>query len=266
MGAGKTTRLAGKPRKRIASREPPGLVLCAGLKSSASTWLYNAVIGLLRADGRRVAAFYADDIADFPRGAERADTIVVKTHIPSPALQFAARMAGAVVFVTVREPRDAVASLMRRFHHRFDNCLREVAPGAAAMAELTQMKPCVLRYEHRFYERGETMDRVAAHLGVKVNSATLRAIAATLTPDKVTAKIARLARAGTFGAKPDPDRFDPKTHWHPGHVGDGSIGKHFGVLSPRQARYVLGATRAFRTTFGYDGPNREGTRGRRLRP
>lgn len=270
MGAGKTTSLAGKHRKRIAARQPPGLVLCAGLKSSASTWLFNAVIGLLRAEGRRVAAFYADDIGDFPAGAERADTIVVKTHIPSQALQFAAHLMGAVVFVTVREPRDAIASLMLRFHHSFDNCLREVKAGAAAMVELSRSKPLTLRYERRFYDREPTMRLIATRLGVAVNDDTLRTIAASLTRDAVKAKIARLQRAGTFGARSDPDRFDPKTHWHPGHVGDGASGKYAAALSPRQQRAVLSATREFRRVFGYDGAydgsGRDGTRGRRLRP
>jgi hypothetical protein len=240
------------------SRRAPKLVVCAGLKSSASTWLYNVILELLKTqapDRRghkpRVVAFYAEDPDSFPAGAERADYVVVKTHIPSPALQALVRFVGGTVFITVREPRDAIASLMQRFHHRFDDALREVAAGSRCLVELRRLKPHVLRYEQRFFDNKATIARVARQLGVKVPQSKLEAIHRSLTRDKVKSKIATLTRSGRFGRKPDPDRFDPATHWHPGHVGDGTSGKYAAVLSERDARAVLAATRQYRAAFGY---------------
>src|ERR1051326_1824676 len=103
---------------RPASGRSPKLVLCAGLKSSGSTWLYNAVIQICEAsEGKKVTSgrvrpFYADRISDFPAGAERSKILVVKTHIPSPSLLFLTLFTRGTVFMTVREPRDAIASLM----------------------------------------------------------------------------------------------------------------------------------------------------------
>jgi hypothetical protein len=246
------------PSGRPSTRRVPELILCAGLKSSASTWLYNAIIQLLKAQtagrtGRkpRVVAFYAEDPASFPDDAATADYVVVKTHIPSPAFVALTRFVAGTVFITVREPRDAIASLMQRFHHRYDDALREVAAGSRRMIELGRLNPVVLRYESRFFDDQATVARVARHLGIRVPSSKLRAIHGSLTRDNVRARIAALARRGVFGRRPDPDCFDPATHWHPGHVGDAATGKHAGVLSARQARGVLAATRQYCVAFGY---------------
>lgn len=237
------------------------MALCAGLKSSGSTWLYNAVIQILEAgrarSGKRtsIATFYAENIGMFPPDAELAGQLVVKTHIPSASLQFLARFARAAIFITVREPRDAIASLMQRFDHEFANCLAEVAAGAERIVELSKApNVLILRYEDGFYDRPEGVSRVAAHLGAKISASTRDRIFRSLTREEVKRKIDALERKGVFGRSPDPDRFDPKTHWHPGHVGDGTIGKYQAVLSARQRSAVLAELQDYCRTFGY--PNR----------
>jgi len=233
----------------------PGIVLCAGLKSSGSTWLYNAVIQILEnATGRRgrgVVAFYADKIDSVPRSAGHAAYIVIKTHIPSAGLQFLASFLGARVLVTVREPRDAIASLLQRFDHSFEGSLNEVSAGAARMVKLAGRGPMILRYEDRFYQKPRTINDVAAFLGVRLTGQAANRIFRSLTRDAVERKIGLLRRKGVFGKHPDADRFDPHTHWHPGHIGNGRIGKFRGVLSPAQAKAVLDTTAKYRRRFGY---------------
>ena len=49
-----------------------------------------------------------------------------------------------------------------------------------------------------------------------------------------------------------PDvEYEPETHWHLDHVGDGETGKWRRVLGAIQAARVLLATRAYRKSFGY---------------
>jgi hypothetical protein len=236
----------------------PRIALCAGLKSSGSTWLFNAVIQILKAGPSAtlktaaVKAFYAENIASFPGNAEYARHLVVKTHIPSNSLQFLARFARATIFITVREPRDAIASLMQRFDHKFENCLAEVAAGAERIIELSKArKVLILRYEDGFYDRPRGVSQVAAHLGVKISASKRDRIFHSLTREAVQRKIGDLERKGVFGRLPDPDRFDPKTHWHPGHVGDGTIGKYSEVLSAKQQAAVLAKLGDYCRRFGY---------------
>ena len=54
-----------------------------------------------------------------------------------------------------------------------------------------------------------------------------------------------------FGAAPTPDHFDPATHWHPGHVGDGRMGKYAEFLTAAQQEEILTRTRDYCKRFGY---------------
>jgi hypothetical protein len=161
-------------------------------------------------------------------------------------------MVRAKVIITVREPRDAIASLLQRFGHAFDVAFREVSEGAECLVELAAEGPCmVLRYEERFYDRVQTLSEIAKFLGVKVPHTTLARIHGSLTPGKVRRRIETLYRKGAFGNQPTSNSFDPLTHWHPGHVGDGRIGKYGTVLSAQQQRAVTRQTASYRRLFGY---------------
>ena len=230
-----------------------------GLKSSGSTWLYNVVIRVLKessrgrgtskAPSKGVMAFYADGLGAFPADSERARYLVVKCHEPSAALLYLTRLTRGRLLVTVREPRDAIVSLIQRFRNSFDAALKDVTREAASIVELSRThETLTLRYEDRFYDRSETIGAIAAHLGVRLSAAARQRIHRSLTRDAVRKRIAALQDRGMFGA--DPDEFDPRTHWHPGHVGDGRIGK-FSVLSPVQQRRIASATRAFCCRFRY---------------
>jgi hypothetical protein len=221
------------------------IILCAGQKSSGSTWLYNVAIRVLKADKKRVAAFYADNFAMFPKGAEKADILVIKTHEPGAELLFLARFARATVFVTVREPRDAAASLMQRFGHSFASALRDMAVIGAHMVALKK-GAVVLHYEDGFHRSEKTVGEIARHLGVRLSADARKRIFRALTPEAVKRTIGKV-HAGAA----DPDAFDPRTHWHPGHVGDGRIGKYGAVLTPDQQKQVLAATTDYTRAFGY---------------
>jgi hypothetical protein len=234
------------------------IVLCAGLKSSGSTWLYNAVIQLMQASARasgerrRIRPFYAEDVKGFPLGVRQGDRLIVKTHIPSPALRFLVRFTGGPVFITVREPRDAIASLMQRFDHKFDVCLDEVSAGATAILELAKSgRRLLLRYENNFPAQRSALSKIARHLKAAADPQTLEKIHVNLAPENVSRKIETFRRRGVFGRKSDPNRFDPLTQWHPGHVGDGRIGKYGEILSVAQQRAVLKRLREYCLAFGY---------------
>ena len=240
-------------QSRSTRTAPPRVILCAGVKSSGSTWLYNVVIAVLKQRRRSgVMAFYADNFAMIPPGTERARFLVIKCHEPSRALVYLMRLTRGTMFVTLREPRDVIASLLQRFGHSYEGALRETMRHAAHLAELVrQEKNHRFRYESSFTDRSASIDRIARILGVRLSAAARERIFRSLTRDAVRKKIGVLERKGKFGKKPNADSFDPDTHWHPGHVGDGSIGKHAAVLTKKQQTEVLAATREYRRQFGY---------------
>ena len=257
---------AGRATER-PENAPPRLVACIGLKSSGSTWLYNVIAQLLKAQetqkARRspsrkapagVMQFYADSVESFPAKTEDASHIVVKAHVPSRSLEFLLNFNRAVVLLTVRDPRDSVTSVLQRFGHRFDDALREIAQGSEWLTRFAKTyHPPVLRYEDRFYEREDTVVEIARILNLRIPTVTLRRVFDTHTSAAVKRRIRALEKKGAFGKTPHPDNFHPTSHWHPGHVGDLAIGKYAEFLSAKQQRAVLRATREFCRAFGYDG-------------
>ncbi len=248
-----------KTAKRSTPAGPaPRIILCVGLKSSGSTWLYNVVIQLLKEKYRRgVTAFYADNFSMFPPGTERARVLVIKAHEPSEGLVYLARMTRGQLFLTLREPRDAIASLMQRFKHKFEGALGETTRQSQRIADLDRDEEMTAyRYEDGFFDRIETIGEIASALGVKVNKAGRERIYRSLTRESVRQTIGKFGKTGKFGKKPDANSFDLETQWHPGHVGDGKIGKFSGILTAAQQKKVLAATRAYTKRFGYRPRNR----------
>jgi hypothetical protein len=109
----------------------------------------------------------------------------------------------------------------------------------------------LFRYENCFYEDQQTIADVADLIGVRVPKGARQRIYSALTPDAVKRKIRTLKARGTFGASPKPEHFDPATHWHPGHVGDGRMGKYADFLSAGQQAEVIARTRDYCKRFGY---------------
>jgi hypothetical protein len=238
---------------RSTANPPPRAILCAGVKSSGSTWLYNVVIAILKERYKvGVMAFYADNFAMIPPGTERARFLVIKSHEPSRALVYLMRLTRGVMFVTLREPRDVIGSLLQRFGHSFEGALKETERQAARTVELVrQEKTHRFRYESGFTEKSASIDKIAKVLGVRLNVAARERIRRSLTRDAVKKKIVTLKKRGKFGARANADSFDPSTQWHPGHVGDGRVGKHAEVLSKKQQAEVLARTPVYRQQFGY---------------
>jgi hypothetical protein len=101
------------------------MVLTVGVHGSASTWVFNAVRELLGAahGPDRVAAGFAasaGEVAAIARGPDQH--LVVKTH-GWPDLPGFAAAQEATVIVSVRDPRDAVLSVMQRFGDPLDACV-----------------------------------------------------------------------------------------------------------------------------------------------
>jgi hypothetical protein len=228
------------------------VILCMGVKSSGSTWLFNVVIRVLKEVGLKPSAFYADTLAMVPEGVARASHLVVKTHEPSKALLLVAALGRGPVFLTVRDPRDAIASLMLRFGHSFEGALKDVTREAAFAVELARaLSMPTFRYEDAFFDKPGTVGKIAALLGVRLSAAARTRIHRALLRENVARDIDKLKAKGRFGADAHPDNFDPATHWHPGHVGDGRVGKFKGVLTRPQLARIAAATKDYCRLFGY---------------
>lgn len=236
----------------LPQRAPPRLAICAGVFSSGSTWLFNVVGRLFRlADPQGTGMIHSEDLDATVESALLTHRhLVIKTHTPSQALR-ATAAAGAPTIVTVRDPRDAAASLVQRFGHDPDAAARWVQDSSTTIGSLLdQPGLLVLRYESGFTHTPDTIDLVATHLGIAISVEQRDAIFAALTPQKVKETIGELEREGVLQPA-SPDIFDPQTQWHSAHVGDLRNGKWRDVFTPPQAARILFLSQPLPHLFGY---------------
>jgi hypothetical protein len=211
---------------------------------SASTWTFNAVRlaheaalpnGTVHTHFLQLAA--AREMFAAP-GAH-----IVKTHeLTAPeAAELLLQQAGRII-VTVRDPRDAVTSLMRAHGQDFDMALSLVEKSMRLCARAAaHRRATLLHYESRFFEKRETILALASAADLSVTEAVADQIFLTLTRREVENQIARLPfRRDVLVNKERTDYLDPKTHWHTHHAGrQGKIGSFQDCLSASQAEMVL---------------------------
>jgi hypothetical protein len=244
--------------ERFAQQTPgPRGVLCIGLLSSGSTWAYNVVREVFAGQENQAphAAFFCDEItAEHERTLTSAPKFILKSHHPAASLRALFELSGLPVILTVRDPRDAAASLMQRFGYGFEEALQQIASSATAILPLLD-RPNVLllRYETGFAAEPGTVDLIAARLGPALLPAVRDRIFELLSPDSVHRTIEALDARGVFTKDAPPaSTWDPATQWHPAHLGDGRVGKWADVLTGSQAARLIQATRPFCAALGYD--------------
>jgi hypothetical protein len=227
---------------------------CAGMYASGSTWAYNVMRALAAAGGGQVKAGFANTPADLAGIGDGGDH-VIKTHdLPEEAAAMLFAQAPRIV-ATIRDPRDAVASLMTYQHYPFDLALATVARSARFVTAVAERaEALLLRYETGFPDDPATVARIAAAMGVDRDAAACAAIFAGLRRDAVERFIGGLdalprahrdARSG--------DVFDPNTQWHKHHAGrTGEVGRWRGKLVLGQPAAVEAALADWMERHGYE--------------
>ncbi len=252
------SRLAAAPADGIhcggSKVDMPRTVVCAGLFSSASTWLFNVVAKVLsgfQLDPKfSVLQFYADSVDDFPDAQNVC--LVAKCHTPKYSLLLLPTLCDAHVIITVRDPRDAVVSLVDRFGLPYERALKRVRKSAGAITKLAKnSRPLILRYEDKFFSDHGSISMISRHIGVDVSNHNCELIFDLLRSEAVKQQISAMQEAGVFGTDSGPDSFDVVTHWHPGHVGDGSTGKYLDRLPLERQAEILIETKEYCDYFNY---------------
>jgi hypothetical protein len=234
---------------------PARLVLTLGLHGSASTWVYNVARELM------TAAFGADGVlacfANSPvellreRGAI-GRRVVCKTH-GWPNLDVFADLAAARVVATVRDPRDAVVSLMERFGTAPEAAAHGIAQDCVHIVWCAAAGHPVLRYEDRFFDAPDAVAALARHLGFKATAADTARIFAAYRTEAVRAFAAGVPMLPATRLVDDGRvfQFDRVTQIHRRHIGDGRVGKWRERLAPALQVELSRLFAPFLARFGY---------------
>jgi hypothetical protein len=222
--------------------------------ASGSTWLFNTTREVASALGRpKVAGSYAESMAVLNRLPANALN-VVKTHdLPRAEAAF---MTGRAthIFVSIRDPRDAVVSLMQHMGHKFGQALAKVERSAAFCGHFADdARTELFSLDQGFTEDMATFDRLAAALGGGLAPATREDLFAGSRRSAIEAKIAGLDSLPTAARDlRSGDVVDTDTQWHRHHAGrTGELGRWRKLLPDNAARHVEQRMGDWMRRFGY---------------
>jgi hypothetical protein len=229
---------------------------CLGMYGSASTWTFNVVqkIAASLAPATPVIPLFV--ASTLPDCDETSGTLVVKSHATAVARELGRR--SEAIVITIRDPRDAVASLMQHNKAPFDLALAVTEASAATCARFIAHRRAVLfKFEDRFFDDPATVDRIAALLPGALSPPDSRRIFDELRRDSVDAFIANLEALPTTERSLDEltgqwDTYDEATGWHKHHAGrNAEVGRWRHQLSDRQVQIIQGRMQYLMERFGY---------------
>jgi hypothetical protein len=230
---------------------------CLGMFSSASTWAFNVMreIAFSLVPDRPVVPVFLDVDDALPGDGDGC--LIVKTHGTVIARELGQRAEGIVV--TIRDPRDAIVSLMRHNKVPFDIALRMTEVSAMTCSSfMVHPRAVVFRFEDRFFDNLGTVQRIAGLFPGRLLLGESGRIFDALRRDAVDAFIADLEGLPTalsqfHGVTGQHDTYDAVTGWHKHHAGrSGEVGGWRRHLSEVQVRTIEGRMRPWMERVGYD--------------
>ncbi len=210
------------------------VVFTIGIPRSASTWMYNLVLALLERQTSSVDGHYVDvpnSLAALISDRNERE-IAIKTHVGTHDF-WETVPTDAHFIITTRDVRDGIASSRHMFQSvSFQRAIQYSRAAADfSMRAANQQNALVFRYEDKFFEQLSTVIAVAEQLGVPVRTSDAEDILDQLSRENVLKRIKKLQMDGVIGDDADSASHDPRTHWHPGHLKDGRVGKYIDILS-----------------------------------
>jgi hypothetical protein len=221
----------------------PRVFWCLGMYASASTWLFNVARQIHEVAGQGpVKTHFFSTAGNFAGFDQAGVTNIVKSHeIKDERTILELSRRAERILVTMRDPRDAVTSLMLYHSYTFERALPLVEEAARLCMGFARDKRAVLwHYESGFSAEPATVGRIAAHLGYQLEPAAAQKIFDANRREEVEKYIAKMDRMpGVLQDRVSGDRLDPRTHWHTHHAGrDGEIGRWRHMLTAAQASEV----------------------------
>jgi hypothetical protein len=222
---------------------------CAGVYASGSTWAFNVMRGIAAAlhPGKEVRGRFVNVLTDLDGIDDDAVVHVVKTHDVPPEVAAQLLTRATRIVATIRDPRDAITSLILYQRFGFAAALDWVGRSAKFVAGLAaDPRALLLRYEDGFIETPATLDRIAQWFGGTLDPAERDRLFAAHTRAAVETLIA------TFDKTRDDGIGDAKTQWHRHHAGrSGEVGRWRRMLTPDRAAAAEQELRTWLQGFGY---------------
>ena len=241
------------------SEQTQKLVFVSGMKRSGSTWSYNVCRFLLDDvfGETRVAKGYVgerkaiEDVIDNLNATDHnkavtknKDVILLKFHFPTARLIELVASGRAKNVYTYRNPLNALASDIEFFHLPFDQSLNNILHCLKAMHEWRKHPGTLfIDFSNINAHPTEEIRRIAEHLGLTANEATMERCAEANSYQKIKQVSEEMAhwapeRLTRTNAK-NPLTFDPVTLLHVRHAPTGAARDWRKTLTKDQAKKAV---------------------------
>lgn len=228
---------------------------CLGMFASGSTWIVHTLrtTGTLLFPGEPHVSRFVETPGGLPAGWSSSPRLIVKTHHLDDTAALLLLRGAKHIWISIRDPRDSVASLMTYMHVDFQTALANVAKSARQCERVFENEKCTMfRYEERFFDDPSTLDRFAASLsGALSNEARDRLFRQTRR-DAIERLIQSVDPNETVDDGFSGHRVHVPTQWHTHHVNrTGEIGRWHRELTGDQAEEVSYVLRDWMSRFHY---------------
>jgi hypothetical protein len=219
------------------------VIWCLGMYGSASTWLFNVVRQVFEfTQDDKIQTYFVSTKRDCSAFSQANVIHLIKSHEISDdgtVIELAGR--ANKILMTLRDPRDAVTSLMAYHGHSFEKALGLVEQTAHLCSGFAKdRRTNIFHYESAFFEDPRTIQDLASILGYQLPEEIVQRIFNGLQRAEIEKYIAGLPRQpGVLQDRISGDLLDPATQWHTHHAGrSGEVGRWRHMLSDAQVKII----------------------------
>lgn len=230
------------------------LIITGGMYSSGTTWTFNILRKAALLQGSLVYGCYCENLnRSMLKKLQRYDALILKGHRLGKISAEMVSNGSAKLVVPIRDPRDAICSLMKRFGHSFSGALNAVSESADNILETQVKLPHLeLRYEDGFTADVISVSKICTYLELSLCASQVALLHAELQPDQVKKLIAKMEETNIVNPYIPWRKFDRQTSWHINHVGDLKIGNYKHMLTRKQRDIADQRLGPFIKYFRYD--------------
>jgi hypothetical protein len=234
-------------------------IFCGGMRRSGSTVQFQMTAAVVEAAGKghRIEWVRPNEFGTLRKQcANDAAWKVFKTHICTEEVAREFDQRNAVGVYVFRDLRDVTVSVMRKNRLGLDQVLdSNLLENCIEQHQRWTSMPRILisKYEEMTADLTREVDRIAAHIEIKLSAERYAQIAAEYSIERQRERIEEIKnsshlRQGVTGGA----CFDPRTNLHTNHIYSGEVGGWRNALSNEQVARIEAKAADWLIAYGYE--------------
>jgi hypothetical protein len=193
---------------------------------------------LLKLDPKNLSAGFVSDrnFNSIFGGNDRVNQhLILKAHFTGVDVNSLLWLTNGCLFISIRDPRDAVLSFARRFNIPLSSAIHNIERSCDSILHHADSGHCILRYEDCFFRDIAVPQKLARELNTEISPQISQQLLERYSTERTRAFAARLTDLPSDRLRSTAwSEWDIVTQIHRTHIGDGRIGKWRDLNEPQQ--------------------------------